>query len=638
MKLKKSVAIIMAAILIMSMSGCGDSDSDSDNSSSVTALDISDMFTDRDKEIGYDESESIQIKLNDASAECSSNSVSISGSTVTISDEGTYILSGTLSNGQVIVDAQNTDKIQLVLNGVTINCNTSAAIYVKQADKVFITLAADAENTLSNSEEFVAIDDNNIDAVIFSKDDLTINGPGSLTINAVYGHGIVSKDDFVITGGTYSITSEKKGISANDSIRIADGSITINSGTDGLHAENTDDDSLGFIYVADGEFNINSTTDAFDSSSTLQIDGGAFEIVTGGGSANASTTQDGSVNETWGKWEGGFKGGGGKGMLSDMDPPDRSMNLPQAAIGQSSLTVSSLATSSSVETSDTDTSSAKGLKADSMVLINNGEISIDSSDDAIHSNGNVQIVNGTIDITSGDDGVHADSNLTISGGTLNITKSYEGIEGQIINITGGNINVVASDDGLNAAGGNDQSSVTGRPGQNSFSADEDAYISISGGTTYVNASGDGIDSNGNLTVSGGEVYVSGSKDGGNGALDYEGEATVSGGIVVAAGAGGMAQNFGGNSTQGSMMVNISSQSAETRIELKDSSGNTIASYTPPKEYSCVVVSCPDLKEGENYTLVCGTIETSVTMDSLIYGNGGGMGNMVGDAPNNRKPF
>mgnify|MGYP002544631138 CR=1 FL=1 len=125
-------------------------------------------------------------------------------------------------------------KVQLVLDSVDINCDTSAALYVKAADKVFVTLASDSENTLSNTNDFVAIDDNNIDAVIFSKDDLTLNGSGTLTVTAKYGHGIVSKDDLVITSGTYQITAAKHALSGQDSVRIADGILTLNAGTDGI--------------------------------------------------------------------------------------------------------------------------------------------------------------------------------------------------------------------------------------------------------------------------------------------------------------------------------------------------------------------------------------------------------------------
>ena len=625
MKIKQFTAVIMAALVIASFSGCGKSAKNNNIASPVALLDTSDMFSSKDLEVGYDESEVTQITLNGSSANVEGSGASVSGSTVTVNKEGTYLLSGTLDNGAIIVDADDKAKVRLIFDGVTVNCDTSAALYVKQADKVFVTLAKGSENPLSNAKDFVAIDDSDIDAVVYSKDDLTFNGSGSLTVTAKYGHGIVSKDDLVIAGGTYSITAEKKGLSANDSIRVADGDVTVNAGTDALHAENADDASLGYIYIADGSFRLTSGTDGMDASGAIQIDNGTFNITTGGGSGNASTKQDGGFNADWGQWGGQFGGGqqgktrGGKGKTVSAD----STQLPvtQTATGFGNGKTATATTS--------DTNSAKGIKSDSSVAVNNGTIMINSSDDAIHSNNAVTVAGGTLEITSGDDGIHADANLAISGGTVNITKSYEGIEGMSIAISGGNVSVTSSDDGLNAAGGNDQSSMNGRPGQNEFAAQDGVSIDISGGVLNVNASGDGIDSNGSLSVSGGEVYVSGSTNNGNAALDFNGEATITGGTVIAAGMSGMAQNFGGNSTQGSMLVAVSNQSADGAVTLKDSSGKTLASYTPAKAYNCVVISTPDVKKGATYTVQTGSASTSVTMDSLVVGGGNGMGGMNG---------
>lgn len=222
------------------------------SSTSDTAENSSELFTDRDLEIGYDEETSAWITLSGDSASSDSDAVQISGSTVTITDEGTYILSGVLNNGMVVVSAEDTDKVQLVLNGVQITNETSAAIYIPEADKVFITTVDGTENVLTNGRTCSAIDDNNIDAVIFSKSDLTLNGAGTLTINAAAGHGIVSKDDLVLTSGTYVITAASHGLSGKDSVRIANGSYTITAGKDGIQAENTDDASLGYLYIAGG--------------------------------------------------------------------------------------------------------------------------------------------------------------------------------------------------------------------------------------------------------------------------------------------------------------------------------------------------------------------------------------------------
>lgn len=154
----------------------------------------------------------------------------MSGSTVAITEEGTYILSGELTDGMILVEVGDRDKVHLVLNGVSISNSTSAALYVREADKVFVTSASGTENFLSNGGEYAAIDENNIDAVIFSKSDLTLNGGGSLTIQAAAGHGVVSKDDLAVTGGTYAVEAAGHGFSGKDSIRLADGDFTVQSG------------------------------------------------------------------------------------------------------------------------------------------------------------------------------------------------------------------------------------------------------------------------------------------------------------------------------------------------------------------------------------------------------------------------
>ena len=243
----------------------------------ATAAAISDAFSDRDLSGEYDE-EVLSIQLTGSGAESDSEKVSISGSVVTITGAGTYVISGSLDDGTIVVDASKEDKVQLVLNGVSIQSSAFAAIYVKQADKVFITLAEGTVNTLANGGSYVQIDENDVDAVIFAKDDITLNGSGSLKITASSGSGIVGKDEVTITAGTYEITAAKHAIRAKDSLAIADGSFTLNATDDGLHAENGDDESLGSIYIAGGNFVIQVKDDAIHATTLLQIDGGTFEI------------------------------------------------------------------------------------------------------------------------------------------------------------------------------------------------------------------------------------------------------------------------------------------------------------------------------------------------------------------------
>lgn len=675
MNRKKLMSIILALSITTSLStGCDRNKTSTDNSalgtndsskttsllSDTVGVSLEDMFSNRDKEIGYSNTDYIEIKLSDNNIDCDSNAVSIDNNIITITDEGTYVISGSLSNGQIIVDAEKTDKIQLVLNGVTINCNTSAPLYIKQADKVFVTLEKDSENVLSNKDEFVAIDDNNIDSVIYSKDDLTLNGLGTLTVNAAYGHGIVSKDDLVFTSGNYNITATSHGIQGKDSVRIAEGTFNINSGKDGIHSENSDEINLGFVYIAGGSFDINATYDGIDGASLVQIDSGTFNLTTGGGSANANTDSNGNANENWGKWDKGTRPGTPPSsdniFNSNNSQPPNSLADPNAAPDMSTSASQKLPTdtqnnevqtppyyaaqpndytTSSQETTEDTTVSAKGVKSDGSILINDGAFTIDSSDDSIHSNTNIYINNGTFNISSGDDGIHGNSDVKITNGTITISKSYEGIEGQNIEISGGSINLTSRDDGLNAAGGNDNSSLNGRPGENSFNSNSNVFIKISGGKTIINASGDGIDANGGVCISGGETYVSGPSDNGNGALDYDGTGEITGGIFIATGSSGMAMNFGSTSTQCSILY-TSSTNQNGLVSISDNKGTLLASFEPGKQYNSVVISTPEIKTGETYTLTLGSETQSIKMTSLIYGNGqgmnGGMGGQGGKMP------
>lgn len=526
MKRKVVLAFLLTGALVLS--GCSKTNNSNETSSGSTStdssaqgIDVSNMFSDRDKEIGYDEENSTVIKLSDDSTTCDSDAVQISGNTVTIIDEGTYILSGTLTDGMVIVDAEDTDKVQLVLDGVDITSAESAAIYVREADKVFIMTVSDSQNTLTNGGTYTAIDDNNIDAAIFSKSDLTLNGAGSLTITAKAGHGVVSKDDLVLTSRTYQIDAASHGLSGKDSVRIASGSYTIVSGKDGIHAENADDTSLGFVYLADGTFDITSDGDGISAGNWLQADGGVYTVKAGGGSEN--------VQKSDGEWQ--F----GPGQQTE-----------------------------STDTTEEDTVSMKAIKAAGELILKGGKYSLDSADDTIHSNANITISDGEFTLASGDDGIHADSATTISGGTIDITESYEGIEGLSIDITGG------------------------------------------------------------------ETYVSGPTNDGNSALDYNGTGTVTGGIFIAAGSSGMAENFGDSSTQGVMMVTVNSQAAGSAVSLSDSSGNELVSWTPEKEYTSVIISCPEITTGQEYTLTTGSDTTQITMDSIVYGSGSGMGGNPGN--------
>ena len=551
----------------------------------------SDLFTQRDCETDYDESAAITIQLNGTSAEASSNSVQISGSTVTITEEATYVISGTLTDGMVIVDVPDTAKLQLVLKNVDITNSTSAALYIKEADKVFVTLVG--ENTLTSSDTFTTIDENNIDAAVFSKQDLTFNGTGSLTVSAAAGHGITCKDDLVFTGGTYAITAASHAIDANDSVRIQEAVITAEAGKDGIHVENNEDSEKGFVYIASGAITIDSEGDGISASADLQIADGTINILAGGGYENG--TQKASQN--WGRF------GGGMGKMPGGAAPG-SGSAPVQGTGVADFSV--------VTESDSSTS-MKGLKAAGNLIITGGTFTIDSADDSLHANAAITVSGGTFAISSGDDGIHADDTLTVTDGTIRISNSYEGLEALHLVVQGGDIQLVATDDGLNAAGGTDQSGMGGRDGMfgGGMSASSNGSIVILGGTLYINASGDGIDANGTLEITGGHTTVTGPTQGDTATLDYDVSGIINGGTFIGTGASNMAQTFSASS-QGVIAVSVGNQAAGTKITLTDKNGNEILSHTPELAYQVIILSCPDLEPGETYTLTVGTQSGEVT--------------------------
>ena len=522
-----------------------------DLNAELTSSVVDKEIKNKDKEVNYDRNTSTIITLNGDSISFQGEGVTVGNSTVTITQAGTYVISGNLNNGQIIVDAADTDDVRVVLENVNIHSETSAAIYVRNADKLIVTLPSGTTNTLSGGSTYENIDENNIDGVIFSKDDLTINGEGTLNINANYKHGIVSKNDLNIVGGTFNINSVSQALSGKDAVKIYGEVFNIESQGKGIKSENVDETEKGNIYINGGEFNLNTV------------------------------------------------------------------------------------------------------------------------DDALHTSGSIFIDEGNFTIKTEDDGMHADKDLVINGGNINITESYEGLEGYKVVINGGEINIVSSDDGINAVNPDNTNTVEvtqettsntttteatqnttnnmntapvpptdasgmmagkmARPNtDNGMVNDPSAYIKITGGNTTVNASGDGIDSNGSVLITGGNLYVSGSSARGDGALDYNGVAKIEGGTVVAVGGIGMNQSFGSESTQYSISYSVNAQGSENNaVKLIDNSGNVVVSWeNPPKEYSSVLISSPELKQNGNYKLQTGSDIIELILQNVVTTNisqGMGMG-------------
>lgn len=573
-------AVLTSWMLLGMLSGCENTVEET----TVTTAQRDEMFTERDLDPSYDEENSVRITLNGASAEADSDSVQISEGIVTISAEGTYIISGTLDEGQIVVRVQDSEKVQLVLDEATIQCADSAALYVAEGDKVFVTLADGTENALINGGTFADEQDESIDGALFSRQDLTINGSGTLHITSPAGHGIVCNDDLVLTGGTISVSSASHGLKANDSVRMT-GTLTlsVDAGKDGIHAENDEDDSLGFVYIEQGTLSLEAEGDGLSASAYMQILDGTFAITAGGGSVNGTKES----SDQWG------------GFMDRGDGPQRQMFESEQT------------------SSEDDSTSMKGLKAAGDLTIVSGTFQIDSADDAVHANASITVRGGTFDITTGDDGMHADDTLTITDGTITISESYEGLEALHVDIQGGNITLTSSDDGLNAAGGTDASGTEGGRdgmfGGGGMSASSGGTITISGGILNINASGDGIDANGTIEITGGYTVVCGPTQGDTATLDYDAAASISGGTFIGTGASGMAQTFS-DAQQGLISVSLNAQTEGTAITLTDQDGNEIISYTPELSYAVIILSSPDIISGETYTLTAGTVSGSVTAE------------------------
>ncbi len=553
-------------------------------------------FTDADSEIPSDEATDVpterstyspqdapsdtktytaKVTLLGNTAQISGMGASVSGSTVTVNMSGTFYFKGTF-NGRIVVDSSDSEKTKLVFGGINVTCGNGAAIYVANVgDKLVIELEEGTENTLTDGAEYTfVLGDEEEDACIFSRDDLKITGQGVLNINANYEKGIHTKDDFRFEKATLSVTAVGDGIVGKDSVIIASGSVTVTAGDDGLKTKNTDD-GKGYINVDGGTVNITSTHDAIQAATDLNVTGGRITLVTGGGSVNSSTSSSAGRPGGWGQWSAGGMGGpGGRG----------------APGGKESSKTSS------------DTESAKGLKAQNNITVSGGTLDIDSSDDSICCNGNVIISGASARICSGDDGIHADDTLVISGGTIMINKSYEGLEAATLDLRGGDVSIIATDDGFNAAGGSDSSSISGRPGMGMFSSSS-GEIKISGGKYIVNASGDGIDSNGTVEMTGGYVLVYGPTDNGNAALDYDRSCTVTGGTLIALGSTGMAQGVSSGS-QPYIFVSLDGK-ADTQLKVVDASSSALLDIIPPKAYGCILICSEGLVPGGEYTFILG---------------------------------
>ncbi len=433
-----------------------------------------------DMDTAWDEESAAGIVLADAGITVEGEGVRVDGNIAVIEKAGTYVVSGSTTDGQLRIEAGEDELVHLVLNGAELTSKTTSSIYSPEKCKVVLTLEEGTKNVIGDSGEYqFAEGEDEPDATVFTKGDLTINGTGELEVNGTYACGIRSKDDLKVVSGVITLNTADDALKGKDSVVIGGGELNINSGGDGIKSNNDEDPEKGYVWV-DG---------------------------------------------------------------------------------------------------------------------------------------------GRITIAAESDGIQAETALVINGGSVEVTKSEEAFEGKSVDILGGVIKAVATDDGINSAG----------PAETEWEKMQDqegVYTRIAGGQIWLNASADGIDSNGDLYIDGGELYLTTPVSGDTAIIDYNGTSRITGGLVIAAGSSRMMQVFGQESTQ-NYMVNYytEAQAGKTPIQILDADGKELASYAPELDYEAVIISMPELQKDHVYRLVTGETETEVTITDVMtrLGEGGRRG-------------
>lgn len=425
-----------------SASGSGDASASGGGSSQAAAVTTSSKivvdkeFTANDLEVGYEDSTATHITLNGSGIKISGNGAASSGEVLTINQEGTYVIEGNLDNGQIVVDAGEKDKVKLILNGVSVTCADNAPIYIKSADKVFIILAEGTENTLTDGSAYVQKDENNVDGVIFSKADLTINGKGTLNITANYKHGIVSKDDLVFAGGTYNIKAAKNAIDGKDCVKIKDGTFQITSTGKGITSKNEDDETKGYVYISGGSITITDCSEGIEGTAIV-VEGGTIDITSrddGFNSASASSSTTGAAStET---------------LSAEHTSADiTSADITSADTALTGITLTSTASTS--ESSDDAASSATMNDNRGQDRMGPGNFGGGGGEFENNTNCYITISGGSISINASGDGIDSNGSLYISGGDIYVSGPTESMNGGLdyngtAEITGGTIVVAGS--------------------------------------------------------------------------------------------------------------------------------------------------------------------------------------------------
>lgn len=643
-----------AAVLLFSVAGCSVTDADEPSIASTAevleenaseksveyasfeevaaAFDASALnleYSKRDMDASFDESSATKITLSGDSASVSGSGAIAEGSTVTISAAGTYIVSGNLTDGSITVTTSEDDKVQIVLNGVKIASSSGPAIDIQSADKCFITLAEGTQNSLSDGSAFTSEDAN---ACIYATCDLTINGSGSLDVSGNYRHGVFSKDDLVVYGGSINVSAVEDGLNGKDSVKIGAGDISIDSGADGVKSSKSTNPEKGFVYVSGGSLSIDAEDDGIQAKTHLCIAGGSIEI-------------DAADDALHSDLEGALNGGSTSVRSGD----DAFHCETKLEVNDGSFVAETC---------------SEGYEAE-WVVVNGGDVNICALDDAMNasaadlsddsessdadtststpsgeSGANAAQPDGSIG-APGASSANADSNEQQQntapqdagrqdGSTPPELPSDDGAQGGQAGEAPSDLGQAPDVQGRMERGGQAPGGQGGAPG----ASDSNCLIQINGGKVVLDSQGDGVDSNGNVEINGGTLLVNGPSSDGDGAFDYDGEATISGGTVLMAGAVGMAQSFT-SGTQAFALVQASG-SAGNVIEATDADGNVIATLTATRAFGCVLVSGAGVSDGDTITVSVDGAATmamaSTTGTSGIATGGMGGGPATGNRP------
>lgn len=642
---KSCVATVILAMCLMT-SGCGSQNYTSNNKNTDTT--VTSSITAQDTNVTHaDDADNYKTEITGEFSITSTDGSTITqnDSVYTITQAGEYTVTGLLSEGQIVVNADDNAEITIVLNGTSITCSNGSPIYIKNADNVKIKSEENTYNCIVDAR--TEADDNsdnssseNGNAAIYAACDLKLVGKGALSVTGNHNNGIQSKDDISIKNVTIKVNAVNNAIKGNDEVAIESGEIiAISRKGDGIKTSNsslsTKGKQKGNVIISGGNIDIYAACDGIDAAYGVDVSGdGNLNIYTdtysdyseavaadNSGSSASSVGTPPNMNNT--------QNNGNMGNPPDMNNSSSNPGM-KGNFGGGNRAANGMPGNNSSGNSSKKSYSTKGIKAESEINISGAAINISSTDDGIHANsdsgvletgedgkGIISISGGTITISTGDDGIHADKELNITDGYINVLTSYEGLEAITINISGGQSFVYAADDGINACTGDGSSTplinITG------------GYIDVTTGSGDT----DGIDSNGSYTQSGGMVFVKGGSSSGqvSGSIDVDGNITITGGTCIAL--GGICETPV-NSVNAYVFSSVSFNAGSYSV--KDSSGNEIISFTLDNSYSNGWICTSALTINTEYTLYCdGSSLTNWTQSAGTMGasNAGGFGSNPG---------